>query len=470
MIDTVLSLIALVILSPLLLITALAVKLSSPGPVLFKQQRLGLYGKVFTIYKFRSMTDGAEHTGSGVYSGNGDPRVTKVGKIIRATSIDELPQFINIIVGDMAIVGPRPPLTYHPWPVDQYSEEQFHMFDVRPGITGWAQVHGRKGVEWHERIKMNVWYTQHVSLALDIKILFMTVFKVLRNEDNVSIPARRSERDQMLKLMYITNDPAVAKIAADAGVDRIFIDMEVLGKAERQGGMDTVQSHHVPEDIAKVRAAIGDQAEIMARVNPLNPNSQTEIDDAIANGADVIMLPMWRTADDLRQLVSMVDGRAKVMPLLETDTAADNLPEALAILGIDQMHIGLNDLHLCYHQRFMFQLLTDGTVDRLCAELREASIPYGFGGVGRPGSGTLPAEYIIGEHYRLGSQYVILSRSFCNTEKTTDLDEIRRIFTEGVADIRRVERDCAAWTQEQFDENHRRVCACVENIVRGMNA
>lgn len=108
----------------------------------------------------------------------------------------------------------------------------------------------------------------------------------------------------MLKLMYITNDPAVAKIAADAGVDRIFIDMEVLGKAERQGGMDTVQSHHTPEDIAKVRAAIGDQAEIMARVNPLNPNSQTEIDDAIANGADVIMLPMWRTADDLRQLVS----------------------------------------------------------------------------------------------------------------------------------------------------------------------
>lgn len=189
LIDTILSLIALVILSPLLLITALAVKLSSPGPVLFKQQRLGLHGKAFTIYKFRSMTDGAEHTGSGVYSGKGDPRVTKVGKLIRATSIDELPQLINIIVGDMAIVGPRPPLTYHPWPVEQYTEEQFHMFDVRPGITGWAQVHGRKGVEWHERIKMNVWYTQHVSLALDIKILFMTVFKVLRNEDNVNTGA-----------------------------------------------------------------------------------------------------------------------------------------------------------------------------------------------------------------------------------------------------------------------------------------
>lgn len=274
----------------------------------------------------------------------------------------------------------------------------------------------------------------------------------------------------MLKLMYITNDPAIAKIAADAGVDRIFIDMEVLGKAERQGGMDTVQSNHVPEDIAKVRTAIGSGAEIMARVNPLNPNSQTEIDASVENSADVIMLPMWRTVDDLRQLVSMVDDRAKVMPLLETDTAADNLPEAVKVSGIDQMLIGLNDLHLCYHQKFMFQLLADSTVDRLCAQLRGANIPYGFGGVGRPGSGTLPAEYIIGEHYRLGSQYVILSRSFCNTGKITDLDEIRRIFNEGVANIRRVEQDCAAWTQEQFDENHRRVCDCVEKIVRGMDA
>lgn len=191
----------------------------------------------------------------------------------------------------------------------------------------------------------------------------------------------------MLKLMYITNDPAVAKIAADAGVDRIFIDMEVLGKAERQGGMDTVQSHHTPEDIAKVRAAIGDQAEIMARVNPLNPNSQTEIDDAIANGADVIMLPMWRTADDLRQLMRMVNGRAKVMPLLETDTAAEHLPEALAILGIDQMHIGLNDLHLCYHQRFMFQLLTDGTVDRLCASSVKQVFPMALAAWAAPARG-----------------------------------------------------------------------------------
>ncbi len=186
-IDTVIALLMLIILSPLLLITAAAIKLDSKGPIIFKQKRIGLHGKEFFILKFRSMAVDSEHTGSGVYSENGDPRVTKVGKFLRATSIDELPQLWNIIRGDMAIVGPRPPLTYHPWSIEKYAEEQFHMFDVRPGITGWAQVHGRKCVEWHERIKMNVWYTQNISLALDIKILFMTVFKVLRNEDNVNV-------------------------------------------------------------------------------------------------------------------------------------------------------------------------------------------------------------------------------------------------------------------------------------------
>lgn len=188
-IDTVLSAVALVILSPVLLLTALAIRITSPGPALFKQQRLGLHGKEFTIYKFRSMTDGAEHTGSGVYSEKGDPRVTKVGRFIRATSIDELPQLFNIIKGDMAIVGPRPPLTYHPWPLEQYTEAQLHMFDVRPGITGWAQVNGRKTVEWPHRIELSAYYAKNLSFAFDVKILALTVFKVLRNEDNANTGA-----------------------------------------------------------------------------------------------------------------------------------------------------------------------------------------------------------------------------------------------------------------------------------------
>jgi lipopolysaccharide/colanic/teichoic acid biosynthesis glycosyltransferase len=185
--DIGISLLALIVFSPLLAVTALAIKLESRGPVIFRQTRLGLGGRELALYKCRSMVVNAEHTGSGVYSGKGDARVTKVGKIIRATSIDELPQAVNILKGDMSLVGPRPPLTYHPWPIEEYTPEQLHMFDVRPGITGWAQVHGRKSVEWHERIRMNVWYTQNVSFALDVRILLMTVFKVLRNDDNVNV-------------------------------------------------------------------------------------------------------------------------------------------------------------------------------------------------------------------------------------------------------------------------------------------
>ncbi len=184
--DIVLSALGLLVLSPFLLLFALLVKLTSKGPVLFCQKRLGRNGKEFTILKFRSMADGAERTGSGVYSGKNDPRVTKVGKILRATSADELPQLWNILRGDMSFVGPRPPLTYHPWPLEEYTEEQRHMFDVRPGITGWAQVNGRKGVEWHKRIELSVWYTRHISLWLDIKILFKTVAKVFTNADNVN--------------------------------------------------------------------------------------------------------------------------------------------------------------------------------------------------------------------------------------------------------------------------------------------
>lgn len=174
----------LIITSPILLLTALLIKIDSPGKVLFMQERIGKDGKVFKIAKFRSMCTGAEHTGSGVYSGKNDARVTRVGKFIRATSIDELPQLYNILKGDMSLIGPRPPLTYHPWTIDKYTEEQLHMFDVRPGITGWAQIHGRKSVEWNKRIELNVWYVRHISFWLDLKIFFMTFLKVLRNDDN----------------------------------------------------------------------------------------------------------------------------------------------------------------------------------------------------------------------------------------------------------------------------------------------
>ena len=182
--DVTASFLGLVLLSPLMLAVSILIKIDSRGPVIFRQKRIGRNGKVFEIYKFRSMCVGAEKTGSGVYSGKGDARVTRIGKILRATSIDELPQLLNILKGEMSFVGPRPPLTYHPWKYEEYTDFQKRMFEVRPGITGWAQVNGRKDVEWHKRIELNVWYVDHMSLLLDIKIMFMTAFKVLTNANN----------------------------------------------------------------------------------------------------------------------------------------------------------------------------------------------------------------------------------------------------------------------------------------------
>jgi sugar transferase EpsL len=199
LLDFLLALIGLLLLWPILLLAMLAVVIEDPGPALFRQKRLGFHGREFTMLKLRSMRVNAEHTGSGVYSGKDDPRVTKVGRFLRKTSIDELPQLINLLKGDMSLIGPRPPLTYHPWPISQYTDEQRRMFDVRPGITGWAQTHGRKDVEWHKRIELNVWYVDHISFRLDIKIFFLTFLKVFSNADNVNTGETLKQDDSTAK-------------------------------------------------------------------------------------------------------------------------------------------------------------------------------------------------------------------------------------------------------------------------------
>ena len=176
--------ILIIILSPILLVISVAIKLDSKGEVVFKQRRLGRYGKQFWIYKFRTMCVGAENMGDGQYCKQGDSRVTRVGKILRKTSLDELMQLFNILKGDMSFIGPRPPLTYHPWSIDEYTPEQMKRFDVRPGITGLAQISGRKHLDWPKRIEYDVEYVENLSFWLDIKIFFITVFKVLFMMDN----------------------------------------------------------------------------------------------------------------------------------------------------------------------------------------------------------------------------------------------------------------------------------------------
>lgn len=184
--DILFSAILLVLGAIPLLIVALIIKIDSPGEALFKQERLGLNGKTFKIYKFRSMCVGAEKKGSGVYSGKNDARVTRVGKIIRATSIDELPQLINIFKGEMSFIGPRPTLTYHPWKLEEYTDFQKRRFEVRPGVTGLAQINGRKDIPWDRRIEYDVDYVNNMSFCLDFKILLKTIVKVFKMSDNVN--------------------------------------------------------------------------------------------------------------------------------------------------------------------------------------------------------------------------------------------------------------------------------------------
>lgn len=184
-IDTVIAAAGILLFWWVYVLIAIAIKIEDPkGPVIFAQERLGKDGKVYLMYKFRSMKVGAEHTGSGVYSDDKDERVTKVGRMLRSTSLDELPQLWNVLKGESSMIGFRSPLTYHPWTWDEYTEEQKKMFSMKPGITGWAQVNGRRTLEWNKRIEYNIWYAENVSLLLDLKIVWMTIFKVLSRVDN----------------------------------------------------------------------------------------------------------------------------------------------------------------------------------------------------------------------------------------------------------------------------------------------
>ena len=275
-----------------------------------------------------------------------------------------------------------------------------------------------------------------------------------------------------MKLMYITNRPEIARIAEQNGVDRIFVDMEYIGKSSRQGGMDTVQNHHTVDDVRAIRNTVT-RAEVMCRINPMHEatadycSSKEEIDGVIAAGADILMLPFFKTVDEVRTFIELVDGRAKTFPLLETPEAVDVVDELLDLPGLDEIHIGLNDLSLGYKKKFMFELLTDGTVEALCRKFKQKGLPYGFGGIAALGKGALPSEYVIREHYRLGSTCAILSRSFCNTDRITDLDEVERIFHEGMAEIRQLEAECQARTDD-FEDNRKEVLRRVNLICEGI--
>ena len=275
-----------------------------------------------------------------------------------------------------------------------------------------------------------------------------------------------------LTLMYITNSLPVALIAEKYGVQRIWIDLETLDKELRQKGRDGVKSHHTIQNIREIKPNLT-SSQLLVRINHWNKNSQEEIDEVVEAGADMIMLPYWKTQEEVRQFIAAVNGRCKTTLLLETKEAAEILDDVLEMEGIDEIHIGLNDLHISYGLDFMFELLTDGTVERLCAKIAAKGIPYGFGGIAKLGAGAVPAEKIILEHYRLGSTRAILSRSFCNAEKAGSIEEIESVFAKGMKEFRDFENYAASATQEVFQKNRKELETAIEAVaetIRGQRS
>ena len=272
-----------------------------------------------------------------------------------------------------------------------------------------------------------------------------------------------------LKLMYITNKPEVAKIAEASGVDWIFLDMEFIGKDARQGGLDTVQNHHTVKDIENIKAAVK-TAKVLVRVNPIHdalpnyPSSKDEIDASIKAGADILMLPFFKTIQEVKQFVRYVNGRAKTLLLMETVEAANLVDEILEVPGVDMIHLGLNDMHLELGMKFMFELLADGTVDKLGKKIEAKGIPFGFGGIATLDGGALPGSMVLKEHVRLGSSMVIVSRSFCNTDVVTDLNEVKRIFDTGISGLRALEKEASQADAAYLEENRKAVVAAVNKI------
>lgn len=268
----------------------------------------------------------------------------------------------------------------------------------------------------------------------------------------------------MLKVMFITNRPDVAQIAQKYGVDRIWVDLETRGKEDRQKNLDAVKSHHTVADIKAIKPLLT-TSEMLVRINSWYEGSPAEIDAVVDAGADIIMLPYWKTTEEVSNFVKAVNGRCKTTLLLETKEAVDCIDAVIKMGGFDEIHIGLNDLHLSYRMNFMFELLSDGTVEKLCKKIKAAGIPYGFGGIAKLGYGLLSAEKVIMEHYRLGSTRAILSRCFCDCSKIDSIDEIESVFSQNMKSLREFETSLSNKTSEDFARNKADVAKVVGDIV-----
>ncbi|SFF96211.1 aldolase/citrate lyase family protein [Neptunomonas qingdaonensis] len=270
----------------------------------------------------------------------------------------------------------------------------------------------------------------------------------------------------MIKFILITNDLDLAVFAEACGVERIFVDLERLGKKERQGHLDTLISQHSIGDAKKIKKKLK-TAKLIVRLNPLNTESLAEVDAAIEAGADYIMLPMFRKAEEVKSFLSLVNGRAGVIPLVETKGAADSLSEIVTLPGVSEIYIGLNDLHLDMGLSFMFEPLANGLLDSMASTIKAAGKSFGFGGIARFGEGLIPGEMVLAEHVRLGSESVILSRTFHRKSEGMSTFKVNLDLKKELFKLREEEVRLTKAPVSEYQKIHKELQDGVQQIVAG---
>lgn len=266
-----------------------------------------------------------------------------------------------------------------------------------------------------------------------------------------------------MQFFFITNSIELASFAVANGANRIFVDLEILGKVQRQGHLNTLISRHDIADVAKLRPYVPEGC-LHVRINPIHGGTQDEVDKVIAAGADIIMLPMFHGSAEVAQFVKAVRGRSRTSLLVETVGAMRSLAQCIEIAGVDEVHIGLNDLHLELGNRFMFEPVADGLVDHMAMILNDAGMPFGIGGIARVGEGLLPADLILSEHARLGSTGAILSRTFHRQAGTVAEIKAQMDFAAEIQALRHAYAEHLGTGAEQLTRNHEKLVAIVRQI------
>jgi hypothetical protein len=271
-----------------------------------------------------------------------------------------------------------------------------------------------------------------------------------------------------VKYFFITDDVQVAKFVDQHGVEFVFLDLESLGKQERQGGHDTVISNHDRRLIPAVRESLTN-ARLMVRINPLNPATPSEVDFCIEAGAEILMLPMFHSATELEQVARFVGGRVPMIPLVETGGAVRDMEKIVQVNGIEQIHIGLNDLRLDLGLSFLFESVANGIVDRIAEICHRASMPFGVGGIARAEGGLIPGRMVLGEYLRVGAEATILSRDFHHRAK--DLADLKSKvdFPAELAMLRQAEAELRLESEHNVEGNRRSFARLVQRVVASKN-